>query len=323
MARQDTQTVDSLGEVIRRNPSNLRGILERIVASTARPNELRRIASLTLGQLQDARSIPALLSAAKSKDDALSRRAVEALGRVGTAETLIPLGRLRKAAPEVRKSLAFARSLIAYRHGVKGWSLKLPRSAIVAPVDSDQAATLSGKPLSRKAWGELRPSLRVIKEVLPPGDKAPLAFTCGKDEFVLLVNPSLESGWAPAMNRPLVAAALLKRSRAQQQWFVAEYFFCDPVRAGRARVIGARPTGTVVHTGAAVTEDGDVHVSLQSLDTPLAMPMTITAVVGPTVPRGLRFAALVERTRRRSVNKPRTPVQVATQSVRSTAHLGR
>lgn len=310
MARQVSEPTEALGEVIRRNPRNLRTTLERIAASPARPSELRRIASVTLGQLQDKRSVPALLAAAKSADDALSRRAVEALGRVGAAETLAPLGRLRKGAPRVRKSLAFAQSMIAYRHGVKGWSLKLPRRASVAQVDSDRAVVLSGKPQSLRKWGELRSSLRVIKEVLPPADTAPLTFRCGNDELLLLVNPSLAGDWQSAMTRPLVAAALLKFSLARQRWFVVEYVFCDPLRAGRARLTGARPTGTVVHTGAAIAEHGNVYFTLQSLDTPLAMPMTVTATVGSTVPRGFDFAVLVERTRSRNVNKPRTPAQL-------------
>jgi HEAT repeats len=311
-----------LGEVIRREPDNLRGVLERVVASPARASELRRIASTTLGKIQDSRSIPALLAAARSRDDELARRAIEALGKVGTAETLARLGRLRKSRPQVRRSLAFARSLIAHRHGLSGWALRLPRSAKVMQIDTDRAVVLGCKRLSRKEWSALAPSLRVIEEVVPPADKAPLAFQCGKEEFLLLVNPLLQLG-VSAMTRPLVAAALVKLSRAQQQWFVAEYFFCDLARGGRARIVGARPTGTVVHVGFAVAEHGDVHVELQSLDTPLAMPTFVTAAVGPTVQRGLRFEALVERTRPRSVNKPRVPAQVLAGSAFSKARVGR
>ena len=175
-------------------------------------------------KIRNSRSIPALLTAAKSKDDELARRAIEALGKVGTASTLARLGRLRGSTPRVRKSMAFARSLLAHRHGVKGWALKLPRGARMMPFDSDRAVALNSKSLSSKEWPAIRRSLRVVKEVVPPADKAPLAFQCGSEQYLLLVNPLLERG-VSALSRPLVAAALVKFSRATQRWYVAEYFF--------------------------------------------------------------------------------------------------
>ena len=46
-------------------------------------------------KMRNSRSIPALLKAARSKDDELARRAIEALGKVGTDSTLARLGQLR------------------------------------------------------------------------------------------------------------------------------------------------------------------------------------------------------------------------------------
>ena len=162
-------------------------------------------------KMRNSRSIPALLKAARSKDDELARRAIEALGKVGTASTLARLGRLRGTTPRVRKSIAFARSLLAHRHGVKGWALKLPRGARMMPFDSDRAVALSSKSLPSKEWPAIKRSLRVVKEVVPPADKPPLAFQCGSEQYLLLVNPLLERG-VSAMTRPLVAAALVKFS---------------------------------------------------------------------------------------------------------------
>jgi hypothetical protein len=261
-------------------------------------------------KMRNSRSMPALLKAAKSKDDELARRAIESLGKIGTASTLARLGRLRGSTPRVRKSIAFARSLLAHRHGVKGWALKLPRGARMMPFDSDRAVALNSKTLSSKEWPAIKRSLRVVKEVVPPTDKPPLAFQCGSEQYLLLVNPLLERG-VSAMSRPLVAAALVKFSRATDRWYVAEYFLCDSSRSGQARIVGARPTGTIVHAGLAVAEREDVRVELQSLDSPLTMPTSISAAVGPTVQRGLQFLALVERERPRGASKPKVPQVMA------------
>ncbi len=74
-----------------------RRVLERIVASRAQASQQRRIASTTLGKMQDIRSIPALLAAARSKDDGVARRAIEALGTVGTHKTLSSLNGCARA----------------------------------------------------------------------------------------------------------------------------------------------------------------------------------------------------------------------------------
>ena len=306
--RSAQATPEELREAIRRRPAQLRETLETVVADPARPPEMRAIAAVGLGSLPDGRSAGALLKAAASKDGALARRAIEALGRVGTPDTLARLRRLAPVPGAAQKTLDFARSLIAYRHGLEGERLALPRGARVTPVDRARAAALPVARLSSAAWAALKPALHGADTTVVPAARAPLEIRCARDRLLLFVHPMLEDGApGPALARPMVAAVLMKWSPTLARWFLAEYIFSHPLRGGAAQLLGTRPTGGLVHTGRARTEGASLRVALQALDTPLAAPAQIDGLIGAAAPQGLRLDALVEPDRTRNRRAPRAP----------------
>ncbi len=310
VVRSEQATSEPLRELIRRRPAALRQTLEDIVADSARPAEQRTIAAVGLGSLYDGRSIDALLAAANSADASLARRAVEALGRVGTPDTLRALESIAVPAGPARGSLAFARSLIAYRHGLAGHRVTLPRKTDITTVEPTRAQPLPVHRLAPQAWAELRASLREVPAAAAPTDRPPLELRCGQDRLLLFVNPAIE-GQAPAraFTRQVVAAVLMKWSMALRRWFIVEYFFAHPQRGAPVQVIGVRPTGTVVHAGTASLDAASVRIALQALDGPLAAPTRVDAVVAAG--QELSVEALVEADRSRNRNPPRLPKQAA------------
>jgi len=301
---------DVLRELVRRRPARLRETLEQIVADPARPPELRTIATVSLSGLRDSRSAPVLLSAAKSGDPALARRAFEALGRVGTPETLAELKRIKAPAGPAARSLAFARSLIAYRHGLTGQKLALPRKATVTALDDARAQRLPVARLAARPWAALKPSLDGADLTLAPSERPPLEILCGRERLLLIPNPALDgSSPAPALKRPLVAAVLMKHSPALARWYVAEYVFAHPAKGQVAELVGVRPTGTVVHSGLIVADGTGLRLQLQALDSPLAAPTRVTATLGTA--GGVALEARVETDRSRNRNQARTPRPVA------------
>jgi len=308
VVRSAQATPVELREAIRRRPAQLRETLEAVVADPARPPEIRAIAAVGLGSLPDGRSAGALLKAAASKDGTLARRAIEALGRVGTPDTLALLRRLAAVPAAAQKSLAFARSLIAYRHGLEGERLALPRGARVTPVDRARAASLPVGRLSAAAWAALKPALQGADAIVAPAARPPLEINCGKDRFLLFVHPMLD-GSAPgqALARPMVASVLMKWSPTLTRWFLAEYIFSHPAPGGAAQLLGTRPTGSMVHAGRASADGASLRVELQALDTPFAAPSQIEALIGAAAPQGLRLDALVEPDRTRNRRAPRAP----------------
>ncbi len=297
-----------LREMIRRRPAQLRQTLEAIVADPGRPAEVRTIAAVALGSLRDGRSVDALLKAAASKDGALARRAIEALGRSGTPATLARLGRIAAVPAAAQKSLAFARSLIAYRHGLEGERLALPRGARITAIDRRRAATLPARRLSAAAWAALKPALDGADTSVAPSARAPVEIRCRKDRFLLFVHPALDGGApAEALARPVVAAVLMKWSPTLARWFLAEYIFSHSLPGGTAQLLGTRATGTVVHSGRASRDGSSLRIELQALDTPLAAPTQVRGLMGPAAPQGLRLDALVEPDRTRNRRAPRTP----------------
>lgn len=295
---------------MRRRPARLRETLEEIVADGARPAELRTIATVGLSGLRDSRSAPVLLSAAKSGNPALARRAFEALGRVGTPETLAELKRIKAPAGPAARSLAFARSLIAYRHGLAGEKLSLPRNADVTPLDEARAQRLPVARLAARPWAALKPALGGADLTLAPTERPPLEILCGRERLLLMPNPALDgSGAAAALKRPIVAAVLMKHSATLARWYVAEYVFAHPAAGVAAALVGVRPTGTVVHSGSIVADGSGLRLQLQALDSPLAAPTRVMATLGAA--GGVALEARVETDRSRNRHQPRTPRLVA------------
>jgi hypothetical protein len=297
---------EMLREVLRRRPASLRETLEGIVADPSRPAELRTIATVGLSGLRDARSTPALMAAARSGDAALARRAFEALGRVGTAQTLAELMTVKAPAGPAARSLAFARSLIAYRHGLASHKLALPRQARITPLDDGRAQRLPVARLEARPWTALKPALEGADITLAPTDRPPLEILCGRERMLLLPNPALDTASAaPALKRALVAAVLMKHSPTLARWYVAEYIFAHPAQGMVATLIGVRPTGTVVHSGRIVTEGSGLRLELQALDSPLSAPMRVNGSLGSAA--GVQLQAHAEPDRSRQRNRPRVP----------------
>jgi len=304
-------TPEVLHELIGRRAPQLRQTLEGIVGDPSQPTALRTVATLGLGGLQDVRSIATLLVAAQGTDASISRRAFEALGRVGTPETLKALSQMSVAPGRARKSLNFARSLIAYRHGLEGQRMTLPRGSSVTAVDTTRARALPAARLSPRAWAALRPSLMGADSSMVPTTQAPLEILCGRDRLLLMLNPAVD-GTPPttAFARPVVAGVVMKFSPALARWHVAEYVLSHPGRSGQAQLLGVRPSGAIVHSGTVLFDAGQARIDLQALDSPLVAPSRIEATLGATQLRGLDFKALVEPDRTRQQNRPRPPKPV-------------
>lgn len=299
-----------LHELMRRRPSSLRQTLEGIVTDARRPTELRAAAAVGLSGLRDGRATPALLDAARSGDAALARRAFEALGRLGTPQTLAELKKLKAPAGPAARSLVFARRLIAYRHGLAGQKLSLPKKAVTTTLDESRARRLPVARLGSRPWAALKPALDGADVTLAPVDRPPLEILCGRERLLLLPNPALDSADpGPALKRPLVAAVLMKLSQALGRWYVAEYLFAHPAKGMVAEVIGARPTGTPVHRGRIVADGGQLRLQLVALDSPLTAPTRVDAVLGGST--GVTLQASVETDRSRNRQQARKPRPVA------------
>lgn len=304
--RRPQTTPEQLREAVRRKPAGLRETLEQITADDSRPTELRTIAAVGLRGLHDSRSTPALLSAARSSDPALARRAFEALGRVGTPQTLTELKKIKAPRGPASRSLAFARSLIAYRHGLSGQKLKLPSKATTTALDESRALRLPAARMSPRAWAALKPALDSAELPLAPTERPPIEILCGRERLLLLPNPTLDTA-APqtALKRPLVAAVLMRHSPALARWYVSEYVFAHPSKGMVAELIGARASGTVVHRGRIVTDGAMLRLELQALDSPLTAPTRVSAALGAAA--GVSLEAQVEPDRSRNRQQARAP----------------
>jgi hypothetical protein len=299
----------ALHELARRDPSRGRETAVAVAEDREAPAQLRAAAAVALADRGDPRAQRALLAAVDSDDPGLVRRAAEALGRTGNEEALRRLEALRppRAAGD---RVAFARSLIAYRHGLDGPRLKRPDVTVPA-VQRARAVPLTIQAMGEGAWEKLAREQMAPSELpaIPTASRGVVSLHCGDERLLLVPNRMLEEADAlqQILRRPAIPAALMKWADSLDHWYVQRYLFSHPVSSSRVELIGTSPTGTVVYAGEAVREGEAMRFTLQALDTPLSPPVLVTGAYEAHRGRLSLDEALAEPDRGRAKARLRVP----------------
>jgi hypothetical protein len=259
-------------ELVRRDPAGTAALLARLVRDGAAPADLRSVAAVALGRQPGAAHEAALTAALAAPEPLVVRRAAEGLGRIGGREALAALRRVpvpkEKAAA---RALSFARSLIAYRHGLAEELLSAP---------PPQRMTGAGEALSVEAASgtlkeEVRARLPREAPALPVRAEAAVRIACARNELLLL--PAAEAG--QAARSPAVAAVLMKQAHSLERFALHQYILSHPLGGGRVELFGVRPDGTLMLHGEGRSAEGGLRFEVGALATPYADPMRIEGVL--------------------------------------------
>lgn len=302
------ERVAAVKELGRRGaPGGLR-VLGGLLRDPATPTQLRSASALALGKSPGPENRAALETALTAEDPALLRHAATALGRVGGPEALARLRAVETPKdPAAQRALGFARSLIAYRHGLREEWLK-PPAARPQPLDPGRAETLKPEPLGREAAQEIEARAPRELPALPVAPGGGVGFTCDGEVFALLPAEAV----ARATRASAVPAVLLKRSHSLEYFSVHLYLLSHPLAEDRLALFGVRPDGTLTHAGEARRADGQAYAfRLEALETPHARPMRIEGRMELSPPRLVLDAALVAATRAEGKATPRVPRRAA------------
>jgi hypothetical protein len=205
------------------------------------------------------------------------RRAAEALGRIGDEEALEALALLRPSADEVRRSVAFARSLISHRLGLNRYPLKPPPDDALLHVQPENSVHLQTLPVSAGELDEISENLNRVLPAIPVSGEGALRFACDKNRFLIVFHRELH-GWntlAPLKEQDAVLAVVLKRSQALHGYFVYEYILAEPSGRDGLRIFGVRPSGVVTHYGIGDLNGSTMNIRLRSLNTPYSPPLEV------------------------------------------------
>ncbi len=298
--------VAAVKELARRGtPGGLR-VLAAVMRDPAAPSALRSASALAIGKDPTPESRIALEGALGIEDPAVLRRVATALGRIGGPETLPRLRALPQPQdPAAARALSFARSLIAYRHGLAEDWIK-PPAVRRLPIPPGAGTALRHAALGGEAAQEIEARLRRELPGIPVAIGGGIALTCSHDELALLPG----AGVAEAARRSAVPAVVLKRSHSLGYFSVHLYLLSHPLGGGRIALWGLRPDGTLTHAGEAAAERDGFRFRLEALATPHSPPMRVEGRLETDPPRIAVAEARVAPGREASLAQTRTPRRV-------------
>ena len=298
---------EALKELARRRSPGRSEVFARALADAARPVDVRTAAAVELGKQATRSNQQALVRALRSDDRAVTRRAAEALGRIGDEEALRALEGVRARAEPLRRTVAFARSLIAYRLGLPGHRLTPPPNGEILRVERRRAVPLESWQETPELLKRIAPTLRRELPAIPVATDRALAFSCGGNRFLVVVNREVRrrGKLTELARRSSLPAVVLKRSSGLDRYSVYEYLLAHPGRDGGLHVFGVRTTGVVSHYGTVDLKAAVPSFELRALRTPHSPPLVVEGTYEPRERRlelevALIYAELTQAQRSRA-----------------------
>jgi hypothetical protein len=304
---------EALKELARRRSPGKAEVFARVLVDEGRPAEARATAAVELGREAGLANQEALVSALASRDHTVTRRAAESLGRIGDEQGLAALKRLRPRAEPVRRSVAFAKSLIAYRLGLREQLMEAPDRGLLLPVQRRRAVPLEVWHETPELVKSLAPTLRREVPAIPLAGDGALGFSCGGNHFLVILHRDVRNAdpLADLTKRSAVAGVVLKRSPSLEQYSLYEYLLTHPAGDGEVHLFGVRSTGVATHYGRVRPERSGVGFELRTLRTPHAPPLVVEGRYDVAERRldlevALIYPRLTESQRSRARPKPLT-----------------
>ncbi|MCF6325366.1 MAG: HEAT repeat domain-containing protein [Gammaproteobacteria bacterium] len=286
-------------------------VLRETLLSQDAPPDLRSMAAVMLGRdvsqervLLDALKVPA--------EPAVLRRIAQGLGRIGSPEALDAMSKVRlKSGSRASLNVGFARSLISYRHGLGQYLIPRPADADILRFDHKKAVSLAFETLKPAEVKKIMPQINRELPAIKLSEKAAMCFSCLNSQLWLLLNEEMVGKQAKqrATESNAVMAVVLKYDHCPAGWHAFEYIFSNPNRDNTIDIVGLRPSGVITHFGQVRADKKDAVVSLQTVNSPYALPMAFEAIyntdkVALKVTRAISSTGAAEGQIRPAVPKP-------------------
>ncbi|WP_298918775.1 HEAT repeat domain-containing protein [uncultured Roseobacter sp.] len=265
----------AFAELVEAAPRNLTGFLKNIALDKETDIGLRSKAIGAIGERATPAALEVLRSSLKLKHPMLKRRAIERIGKVGTAADLKLLKSLKSDDPATRKTIRSAQVFLSYKHGLGAFRLDAQTSTLPASSATTQLATI------RPASSEV--AARLFKLVRVPGLKlaaqAPTELICGSHRYALFsvkgVNLQTELTHQQAI--PVVVTEENIETGLYEPMY---YILTDPVGRGRIRISVIRPSGRLMLSGIGTQETDAVTFALEAAVDSFHPPTSVVGRVG-------------------------------------------
>ncbi len=270
----------ALTALVDRAPRSLGRTLVSVTGNTSLDPGVRAMALGALTRRPTPSAIEAIRTAVEDDQPLVAQRAIERLGKVGTADDLDLLGRLPVGDRATERLVRSAKEFLSYRHRLGAFTLSVPRSSLAAT--SQEATTIeTGAPSAG-----MRRTLELQPARVPGLDLEPMPIrriACGHREFGLhLATAYRGPALASVVEQQGLPAVLTLRNPETGRFEAAYYLMTDPVRRGRCRIAGVRSSGRVAVIGTGRIEGEVFHFEFNATELPIDHPLTITGSVDLT-----------------------------------------
>jgi hypothetical protein len=295
---------EALRELLRRGEAST-PLLTELVRDPARPPAVRANAALALGAVPNATARRSLVQALADREAVVVRRAAEALGKIGDQSSLAALEQAAPREPAAARSVEFAKTLIAYRHGLVSHPVRRPPRAAVLRVDPGNALTVRpARPASPEAKSLLAETAQRFPAIAL-SEQTVSTFDCGENRFVLALS---QDARRPAAGASAVAALLLEKSPVSDEHFLAEYVLADPAARGQVNLHGLRPNGTLIHVGELDLSTGSFEI--RAIDIRAFPPVEVRGTFDAATGDVTFSQMLIQREFSAAQSAPRSPTLV-------------
>ncbi len=297
--RDERSALGALKELSRRESPRRPDIFREVLDDPGQGARAKKTVVVQLGTERLRENQELLLRHLDAKDPSLFAGIVQSLGKIGDEQALQRLEETE--APDdatARRSLGFARSLLAYR-------LRLDRNLIEPPPDADLVEVTGGITFetARADAETMREALEQVKKHLPAvplaEEGAAVKLTCRSIELLLVFTEELREpkSLETIRYRSALPLVLLKTGLSLERYFLEQYFFTQPAgdREGVA-LLGVRPRGELTYAGKTQISEKGFTFTLKSVDTRYAPAIEVEGRYDPDE-RSWEFTKAVTSTR--------------------------
>jgi hypothetical protein len=263
----------AVAELIARRPRGLTRLLTELALDDRADQGVRVNAVAGLGSSGARPSLEGLRAALLTNDESVERRAIERLGKIGTAEDLELLKSIRTGNRTTQRVLRSAKCFLSYRHRLGTYRVDelTAAAADVGVATPIRATTPTAKMLDRMEL--VAPSVPGISVAPTPVRR----LVCGGGDFALMWSDEFTgAGAATIVERQGIPAVLLGFNYETGAYTPAYYFFTDPARGSRFRITGLRGSGRVGLVGRGELDDEELRFEVNATEAPIEHPLTVT-----------------------------------------------
>jgi hypothetical protein len=274
--REGVSVTQAMAELQSRPLDGKRELFGTIVVDATRPPRLRHMAAVGLYELGPGIGEEALVEAADRVDPSTAVTVATGLGRIGSADALATIGRLATIAEQPPGRIAFARSLLAYRHRLDGNDIGFPADRLLdlPPGEPSSAVDI------RAAGEEARRALSAVEREpigVPLGAENAIHIVCGDTQHVFAWNARRAGGDLDDLDeRKDVLGVVFRKSPIEDTYALAAFVLATPAAPRTARITVHRAaSGEPVFAGTIELTAGRPRFRFQAVRRPGAASVAV------------------------------------------------